>query len=148
MLPYFSKKEAKRVCNNFLKIDNCGRYQAKTVKSISKKDHFACSFLDEKSHKCKIYNKRPFDCSLWPFMVGWDKNKKDVFLWIADSSFCPAVTADVINKANGMADGLVSSLKKEGFFDEIKNDERILWPYEKYEIKIQKLTDLLNKDHE
>ncbi len=30
---------------------------------------FVCPFLDEENYQCSIYDVRPFDCRIWPFIV-------------------------------------------------------------------------------
>jgi uncharacterized protein len=42
-----------------------------------KGDGYLCAFLEGESNKCKIYNMRPFECQLYPFLVTL-RNKKVV----------------------------------------------------------------------
>jgi Fe-S-cluster containining protein len=30
---------------------------------------FVCKFLEESDHKCTVYDKRPFECALYPFLL-------------------------------------------------------------------------------
>ncbi len=32
-------------------------------------DHYICQFFDPASHRCHIYQTRPFECRLYPFMI-------------------------------------------------------------------------------
>jgi len=36
---------------------------------------FLCPFLETQKNKCKIYNIRPFECQLYPFLINLRKSK-------------------------------------------------------------------------
>lgn len=144
LAPYFSKREARLVDKKKLKKASGNLFQAKVVKSIKKEGFFVCLFLDEAKYKCSIYKKRPIDCVTWPFIVGWDKGKKDLYLWIADGSFCPAVKNVNEIKRSSIVDEVINYLKTKNFFKEVKNGERYLWPYESYQVKIKRITELIS----
>jgi len=38
-------------------------------------DGFICPFLGSADNKCRIYNLRPFECRLYPFLINLRKNK-------------------------------------------------------------------------
>lgn len=40
--------------------------------------NFICPFLNTSDGKCRIYQSRPFECQLYPFLISKDKGK--VFL--------------------------------------------------------------------
>jgi len=40
-----------------------------------KGEGFLCAFLDADSNKCKIYQMRPFECQLYPFLINLRNNK-------------------------------------------------------------------------
>ncbi|MCS7135412.1 MAG: YkgJ family cysteine cluster protein [Candidatus Aenigmarchaeota archaeon] len=75
--PVFTKEEVKRINadKNLFKIKGHGVYQIKLVPSKFDKEILVCPFLDEDTHLCKIYDKRPFDCKFWPFIFMKDKDK-------------------------------------------------------------------------
>ena len=50
-------------------------------------DRFLCAFLDAEDNKCKIYDFRPLDCSLYPFML----NRKNRKVFLACDLRCPFV---------------------------------------------------------
>jgi len=142
LAPYFSKREMALVDKKKIRKTKEGLYQAKVKKSKTKKRFYACIFLDEKNHKCTIYRIRPLDCITWPFIIGWNKEKSDVFLWISNGSFCTAVKNIAKIKKSRLPEEVLEYLKKKNFFKEIKNKERFLWPYEKYQVKLKKITKL------
>ena len=53
---------------------------------LRKKANGNCIFLDDKTTKCTIYDKRPLECQLYPFLLDFSKGKPDVKL---DERFCP-----------------------------------------------------------
>jgi len=54
--------------------------QNKPVKRIKKKPNSnACTFWDEEKRMCSIYNKRPFECRMFPFDINPIDGK---FYWI------------------------------------------------------------------
>jgi len=40
--------------------------------------YYVCPFLDVGDHRCRIYEKRPLDCRLWPFFFSEDKENGEV----------------------------------------------------------------------
>jgi Fe-S-cluster containining protein len=144
LAPYFSKIEMELVDKDCIKRNNAGLFQARMLKSKLKVGYYRCSFLDEVTHKCSIYNKRPIDCMTWPFIVGWDKEKKDVYLWIANGEYCPAVKDKKMAEIKKVENNTIKFLEDKNFFKEIKNKERLIWPYADYQIKLKKITNLIN----
>ncbi|KPK97734.1 MAG: hypothetical protein AMJ95_07480 [Omnitrophica WOR_2 bacterium SM23_72] len=51
----------------------------------SQSDRFLCAFLNPDDNTCKIYNSRPLDCQLYPFMI----NRKDKKVFLACDLRCP-----------------------------------------------------------
>ena len=143
--PYFSKKEASFIDKNKLEKRDSLR-QAKVFKvRKGAEDFYKCAFFELSSHKCKIYNKRPIDCVIWPFVVGWDKKGKDVYIWIVNKDICPLALSINTIKRKKVIDDLVDFLSSTRFFEEIRNKERKIWPYFNYHVKIKKITNLINK---
>ncbi len=142
LAPYFSKSEAKSIDKRKIEETDGGFLQAKTLKSRSRKG-YKCIFLKEKQNICSIYKNRPMDCKTWPFVVGWDEEKKDVYLWIVNKEFCRAVKNVKKIKKSEIAENLIDYLKNNNFFSEIKNKNRYIWPYRNYQIKLKKITNLI-----
>lgn len=61
-----------------------------------KDDNFLCPYLDSGANRCKIYEKRPFECRLYPFLINYDKLLGKVFLSVDPN--CPFVERDLKNK--------------------------------------------------
>lgn len=139
LAPYFSKRELKLIDRKKIIKTSRGLFQAKVVKAKTKKGFFRCIFLNEKTYRCLIYRKKPLDCVTWPFIIGFDKKRKGLYLWISDSSFCPAVPKINKIKKSGIINHVINNLKKKKFFEEIKNRERFLWPYQSYQMRLKKI---------
>lgn len=57
---------------------------------LKKKENGGCTFLDNKTKRCKIYNQRPLECRLYPFLLALKKDKVGIKL---DRRFCPRLKA-------------------------------------------------------
>lgn len=51
------------------------------------KDLYACPLLTSENNKCRIYDKRPFECELYPFLI----NRKEGLVFLAVDINCPYV---------------------------------------------------------
>ncbi|MBI4336144.1 MAG: DUF2156 domain-containing protein [Candidatus Omnitrophica bacterium] len=49
---------------------------------IPYKDRFICSNFNAGSNKCRDYERRPLDCRIYPFVLMWDEEYKNVVLGI------------------------------------------------------------------
>lgn len=70
------------------------------VKCIGSRDNKPCPYLNEHGY-CSMYDKRPFDCRLWPVVVYIDFKTRERVIYL--DLECPAVKkgkipADLINK--------------------------------------------------
>ena len=54
-----------------------------------KNNNFLCSFFRSDDNKCKIYESRPFECCLYPFLLNYDAASGRIFL--AVNTDCPFV---------------------------------------------------------
>ena len=65
-------------------------FQVFPKKSKLNKKIFVCPYLDEHTQKCLIYEYRPFDCAVWPFlfMRGRRKEKNKIFIAHFNKDVC------------------------------------------------------------
>ena len=56
-----------------------------------KLNNFACSFLNAQDNKCNIYEGRPFECRLYPFLI----NRKENKFFLALDLNCPFVKENI-----------------------------------------------------
>ena len=57
------------------------------LQSQPRQDNFTCSFFDSGDNKCKIYDLRPFECQLYPFLLNRDSNA----IFLALDLRCPFI---------------------------------------------------------
>lgn len=73
-----------------------------------------------------IYAMRPLDCWLWPFVVAWDAEERNVCLWLANDSWCPlsgSLTEDRI------VESVLAELTNRNVIGEINSGVRYVWPW-------------------
>jgi len=83
--PKFTDKEMKKISPKgkykklFQQFENSKKvFRISLIKSKNSKNVFVCPYLDEKTHICRIYKNRPFDCEFWPFI--FIKHKNQVYI--------------------------------------------------------------------
>lgn len=65
--PAFLDAEKKLICKN---PSYKGMISAsQSIKSLPLKDYFICPFFDAENNRCKIYDIRPLECELYPFLI-------------------------------------------------------------------------------
>lgn len=137
LAPYFTEKELLDYPDKTFFVKKNGFFQVKLKKAIER-EGFVCPFLDEKTYRCIVYKKRPFDCISWPFVLNRGKDEKDCYLSVVDKKWCPAVDIDEINRS-GVANRVLSYIEKTGIIEEIKEGKRFVWPYEEWYINLKKI---------
>lgn len=79
--PQITKKEIKKKIFES-RVDNKG-----FLKTKKNKTSFICCFLDDKKYCCRIYQQRPFECQLYPFLLISQKNQTLLAVHLA----CPFI---------------------------------------------------------
>lgn len=147
LAPCFTAKEFEEINFNYRRF-LCSKsrfYQAK-LKTFRNSNLSACSFLDEATHQCRIYNNRPLDCSLWPFILGYGKQaNKDISLWVISPEMCPAV--DLKSKIKpDFVEKIIIFLETADIISEISRGERYIWQNEPYYIHVRSLSDVMERN--
>lgn len=95
----------------------------------SKKDNnFLCPHLDAADNKCKIYKTRPFECSLYPFLINRDSVSGKVFLAVHLN--CPFAAKNLKNNDfKEYAQYLTAFLKGSDFLKILENNSQIVQSY-------------------
>jgi Fe-S-cluster containining protein len=67
------------------------------IHTLNKKENGNCVFLDETTHKCTVYEKRPLECVIYPYLLDFSSDKPSIKL---DTRYCPQceVAKSVIKK--------------------------------------------------
>ena len=63
----------------------------RALPSAEKINNFICSFLNSQDNKCNIYEGRPFECRLYPFII----NRKENKAFLALDLNCPFVKENI-----------------------------------------------------
>jgi len=88
---------------------------------------FACPFLEDKENKCKIYEFRPFECQLYPFLVNLRGGKVILTLDLN----CPFVAENLKNEEfKKYTDYLTTLLNSSAWFKTLKDNPQIIQAYE------------------
>lgn len=74
LIPFFMGKER-------------GSYYGCRIDVIKSGDGYMCPYFLPRKNRCSIYEKRPLDCRLYPFMVTYDNSYKKVILVL--DNHCP-----------------------------------------------------------
>lgn len=92
-----------------------------------KGEGFLCAFLEAQSNKCKIYNLRPFECQLYPFLINL-RNKKVV---LTVDLNCPYIK-EAINKKEfkEYAEYLAAYLNSKEQLEMLMDNPQIIQAYE------------------
>lgn len=109
------------------------------ISSLPFQDHFICSFFDTESNRCKIYNQRPFECRLYPFLI----NKTNDAIYLSVDLDCPFIKDKLDNKdCKNYINYLVSFLSLPVVSFAIKQNPHIFTDYSKND-KIKNLATLI-----
>jgi len=146
LAPFFSNEELSKISSKTFR-DNFKKKSGKLLQiklSIAddKIGKLKCPLLDEKTHQCLIYEKRPFECMLWPFFIGWDKHEKDVFLYVANKNWCKLSRINKIEE-NRIVNYFIKYFVDAKIFDKIKKGDIAIWPYKSGHRKIKKITQFI-----
>lgn len=79
----------------FKKYAHCIKTSYRPVWTLAKKENGNCIFLEDEATRCTIYNERPLECRLYPFLLDFSKEKPDVKL---DERFCPRLRTLLADK--------------------------------------------------
>lgn len=47
-----------------------------TFFQVGKKGNDQCIYFNQKTKRCSVYNNRPLECQIYPFMIEFDENKE------------------------------------------------------------------------
>ncbi|MDO8661687.1 MAG: YkgJ family cysteine cluster protein [Candidatus Omnitrophota bacterium] len=92
-----------------------------------KGEGFVCAFFECGSNKCKIYQTRPFECQLYPFLI----NLRDKKVVLTVDLNCPYVKENMRKKEfKEYADYLSAYLNSPKQLEMLKDNPQIIQAYE------------------
>ena len=115
-------------------------FDSKKIKVVSGEENsYKCVFLNTKNNKCLIYDKRPLECRLYPFLI--NKTKEGIFLSI--DLKCPFLKDKLDNKEyKDYVNYLISFLSLPAISFAIKQNPQIFTDYSEEE-NIKNLATLI-----
>lgn len=112
-------------------------------------DAVRCPALDPMTHACVIYNVRPLDCQLYPFILMWTKTDQIVLVLHEACPFVLSVSGDLSPALRLRADELTQWLQLPETITLLSNDPNLIMPTQPDTIPLATLdylTDALAKD--
>ncbi len=141
--PIFTQEELTKIKdknNTFFPFKNSRNiFQIKLIKTKHPKI-LACPYLNEETHLCEIYEIRPIDCKIWPFLFMHSENKDKILLACWDKDACPKTDKMTQEKYNEYLSEQEKELTKMNMPEFIKKNPEYIWDYEPYTITIKEIS--------
>jgi hypothetical protein len=126
-LPYFRQEEIDQAIAFGVPADAFRERTGTKITPLPHGDAFRCPALDPETHACTIYNVRPLDCQLYPFILMRDKT--EVILALHEA--CPFVlspSGDLSPALQERVNELTQWLKSPAMADILSSDPHIVMP--------------------
>ena len=94
--PYFTADEIRQAVARGINPYSFPDHRGSQVKVIAHPsgEGFICPAFDPATHHCRIYDVRPLDCQLYPFVLMWNEQHNTVLLgW---DTLCPFLSAPAL----------------------------------------------------
>ena len=113
-------------------------FHVDAIKSKEEPGIYVCPYLDEKTQLCRIYEIRPIDCRIWPFMFMKTKQGKlELACWDRDSCCISENMPD--EEFNALKEKILKQLEKEGMIEFVKKNHEFAWDYENYTFVVKEI---------
>ena len=97
------------------------------VAPFIKESLFLCSLFNSEENKCKIYQHRPLECQIYPFLLCRRDNKS----YIAADPHCPAVEGKTNSlELQGYVAYLTELLQSPQYSEALKNNPHVFQAYQ------------------
>ncbi|MFC1709603.1 YkgJ family cysteine cluster protein [Candidatus Omnitrophota bacterium] len=105
---------------------------AQRINLLDNKDNFICPCFNLPDQKCKIYNHRPFECQLYPFLL----NKKDNKFYLTKDNGCPYFKSGPEDIIKNQIDYLKQEFQKEDMCLFLKQNQELFVEYPSLDLEI------------
>ena len=103
-------------------------------------DYYVCPFLNTGDNRCRIYNVRPFECRLYPFLI----NKTRGGIYLSVDLNCPFIKDKAgTREFNDYVNYLITFLSLPVVAFVIKRNPQILADYSQSDSKLEDLATLV-----
>jgi len=111
-----------------------------TIQLSPFEDYYVCPFLNTGDNRCRIYDVRPFECRLYPFLI--NKTREGIYL-SADLN-CPFIKDKAgARELSDYVNYLVSFLSLPAVASAIKRNPRIPADYSQGDSRLENLATLV-----
>lgn len=100
------------------------------IKLVKHGGHNRCPFLDTKTWLCTVYDKRPFDCKLYPYIITWDKSKRNIVL-CHQTEMCKAHQTKDSKEHDAYRDYVIQYLCTPEVVNMLRENPELIWDYDK-----------------
>ena len=115
-VPLFTKTEVRHLVENdilppivFTTHPDQEKITPLKINLITHEDYYICPCLEPQEHKCKIYEQRPFECRIYPFLLVKNKDK----LYLAKDNKCPYFKSGPSDRINTFIEDFKKELQKK-----------------------------------
>jgi len=143
--PLFTKSEIKHLVDkdilppllftlseNNLPNSKTSLHKTQRIDLVAHKDYFICPCFNPSDNKCKIYDNRPFECALYPFLLVC-KDKKS---FLAVDKKCPYVENLSQDEIKSYSDHLKKELNKKAHKSFLESNPELFADYPAADIKL------------
>jgi Fe-S-cluster containining protein len=104
------------------------------VKTVPQDAHHQCNYFNKIDSTCSIYEKRPFECSLYPFVVSGEKQGINVYMHLA----CPYIQdKEVSQELQDYITYMQDYFKQESTKTFLKNNKSLIHDYSAFENELK-----------
>jgi uncharacterized protein len=143
--PYFTDKEVVRAIDagmNEQAFPDRSGCQVLVVPDLEG-EGFLCPAFDRSMGTCRIYERRPFDCQLYPLAIMWNAAQDKVVLgWDAKCPFMPIMPTQIPESIRIHADRVMEILRQPEVVGEIANHPRLVGSFQADVVILAPLADI------
>jgi len=140
--PYFTAEEAARAVAGGLSAALFPSGQAGQIALVPDEEGegFHCPAFDPASARCLIYDRRPFDCQLYPLALMWNERHDEVVLgW---DSKCPFMGEQVPDSIQRYADQVMARLNDADLLRAVADHPRLIGCFQPDVVELSRLPAL------
>ena len=131
----------------FKATDNVLQIRLKQAENDDPVYPYVCPFLDETDYRCTIYETRPFDCRVWPFIVLKEAETGQVKLAHFTGSACLAVEEASEAAFEAYENYMKQFVTSANFLGFLRQYPQLIWDHDGHgnyaTIPVLDITDLL-----
>ncbi|MDD5617971.1 MAG: YkgJ family cysteine cluster protein [Candidatus Omnitrophica bacterium] len=101
------------------------QHKTQRINLLEHKDYFICPCFNPGDSKCKIYDNRPFECVIYPFLLTRKNNK----FYLAADKKCPYLGNLKEDEIKSYAEYLKKELQKDKNKTFLKNNPELFTDY-------------------